>query len=119
MSVSAIPPRGQEFWVDLNHMKLYESAEFDQMRRLSTASCPSSSSHCYTVWKYFCRDHFGWREYSEVWPLPTLHQTLLAALPRYPLQTLRAVIWSSVRMRVSAELRKNKGTALLAWAVLL
>ncbi|NXQ41823.1 PARPT polymerase, partial [Catharus fuscescens] len=57
--------RGQEFWVDLNHMKLFESAEFDQMRRLSTASCPSSSSHCYTVWKYFCRDHFGWREYSE------------------------------------------------------
>ncbi|NXW81326.1 PARPT polymerase, partial [Hirundo rustica] len=62
--------RGQESWVDLNLMKLYESAEFDQMRRLSTASCPSSSSNCYTVWKYFCRDHFGWREYSEVWPLP-------------------------------------------------
>ncbi|NXY38430.1 PARPT polymerase, partial [Pomatorhinus ruficollis] len=57
--------RGQESWVDLNLMKLYESAEFDQMRRLSTASCPSSSSNCYTVWKYFCRDHFGWREYSE------------------------------------------------------
>ncbi|NXT06338.1 PARPT polymerase, partial [Prunella fulvescens] len=57
--------RGQECWVDLNLMKFYESAEFDQMRRLCTASCPSSSSSCYTVWKYFCRDHFGWREYSE------------------------------------------------------
>ncbi|NXR34351.1 PARPT polymerase, partial [Zosterops hypoxanthus] len=57
--------RGQESWVDLNLMKIYESAEFDQMRRLSTASCPSSSSSCYTVWKYFCRDHFVWREYSE------------------------------------------------------
>ncbi|NXU56592.1 PARPT polymerase, partial [Turnix velox] len=57
--------RGQEFWVDLNVMKLYESAEFDQMRRLSTPSCPSSTSSYYTLWKYFCRDHFGWREYSE------------------------------------------------------
>lgn len=57
--------RGHEFWVDLNVMKLYETAEFDQMRRLSTPSCPSSSSNYYTVWKYFCRDHFVWREYSE------------------------------------------------------
>ncbi|NXW81658.1 PARPT polymerase, partial [Alopecoenas beccarii] len=57
--------RGHEFWVDLNVMKLYETVEFDQMRRLSTPSCPSSSSSYYTVWKYFCRDHFGWREYSE------------------------------------------------------
>lgn len=65
-------PRGQECWVDLNLMKFYESSEFDQMRRLCTASCPSSSSNCYTVWKYFCRDHFGWREYSEVWPFPAL-----------------------------------------------
>uniref|UniRef100_A0A803Y200 Poly [ADP-ribose] polymerase n=1 Tax=Meleagris gallopavo TaxID=9103 RepID=A0A803Y200_MELGA len=57
--------RGHEFWVDLNVMKLYETVEFDQMRRLSTPSCPSSSSNYYTVWKYFCRDHFVWREYSE------------------------------------------------------
>ncbi|KAF1409195.1 TCDD-inducible poly [ADP-ribose] polymerase, partial [Spheniscus humboldti] len=57
--------RGHEFWVDLIFMKLYETVEFDQMRRLSTPSCPSSSSNYYTVWKYFCRDHFGWREYSE------------------------------------------------------
>lgn len=94
--------------MDLNLMKLYESAEFDQMRRLSTASCPSSSSNCYTVWKYFCRDHFGWREYSEVWLLPfpvlllawnpklpmqhTLNTSLFSLAP---LQTLREVIWSS------------------------
>ncbi|XP_030312336.1 protein mono-ADP-ribosyltransferase TIPARP isoform X2 [Calypte anna] len=57
--------QGHEFWVDLNVMKLYETVEFDQMRRLSTPSCPSSTSSYYTVWKYFCRDHFGWREYSE------------------------------------------------------
>lgn len=61
--------RGHEFWVDLNVMKLYETVEFDQMRRLSTPSCPSSSSNYYTVWKYFCRDHFGWREYSEVFSM--------------------------------------------------
>lgn len=64
--VFLVVSRGHEFWVDLNVMKLYETVEFDQMRRLSTPSCPSSSSNYYTVWKYFCRDHFGWREYSEV-----------------------------------------------------
>lgn len=63
---SLVLSRGHEFWVDLNAMKLYETVEFDQMRRLSTPSCPSSSSNYYTVWKYFCRDHFVWREYSEV-----------------------------------------------------
>uniref|UniRef100_A0A8C8RWJ6 TCDD inducible poly(ADP-ribose) polymerase n=1 Tax=Pelusios castaneus TaxID=367368 RepID=A0A8C8RWJ6_9SAUR len=57
--------RGHEFLVDLNVMNLYETIEFDQMRRLSTPSCTSSNSSYYTVWKYFCRDHFGWREYSE------------------------------------------------------
>ncbi|XP_006123533.1 protein mono-ADP-ribosyltransferase TIPARP [Pelodiscus sinensis] len=57
--------RGHEFLVDLNVMNLYETIEFDQLRRLSTPSCPSSNSNYYTVWKYFCRDHFGWREYSE------------------------------------------------------
>ncbi|NXX43695.1 PARPT polymerase, partial [Tricholaema leucomelas] len=54
-----------EFLVDLNTMKLYETDEFDQLRRLSTPACSSSTSNYYTVWKYFCRDHFGWREYSE------------------------------------------------------
>nr|XP_033814079.1 protein mono-ADP-ribosyltransferase TIPARP [Geotrypetes seraphini] len=57
--------QGREFLVDLNFMSIYESAEFDQIRRLSTVSCTSSNSNYHTVWKYFCRDHFGWREYSE------------------------------------------------------
>ncbi|XP_074859821.1 protein mono-ADP-ribosyltransferase TIPARP [Carettochelys insculpta] len=56
---------GHEFWVDLNVMNLCETVEFDQLRRLSTPSCTNSSSNYYTVWKYFCRDQFGWREYSE------------------------------------------------------
>ncbi|KAL8187916.1 UNVERIFIED_CONTAM: hypothetical protein K2H54_057871 [Gekko kuhli] len=48
-------------------MKLYDTTEFDQLRRLSTPLCmnANSNSNYYTVWKYFCRDHFGWREYSE------------------------------------------------------
>ncbi|XP_048362582.1 protein mono-ADP-ribosyltransferase TIPARP [Sphaerodactylus townsendi] len=59
--------RGHEFLVDLNAMKLYDTTEFDQLRRLSTPLCTNASSNFnyYTVWKYFCRDHFGWREYSE------------------------------------------------------
>ncbi|XP_015261089.1 PREDICTED: TCDD-inducible poly [ADP-ribose] polymerase [Gekko japonicus] len=59
--------RGHEFLVDLNSMKLCDTTEFDQLRRLSTPLCTNanSNSNYYTVWKYFCRDHFGWREYSE------------------------------------------------------
>ncbi|KAG8136080.1 hypothetical protein E2320_009050 [Naja naja] len=57
--------RGQEFLVDLNALTFYDTTEFDQLRRLSTPVCTSTDSNYYTVWKYFCRDHFGWREYSE------------------------------------------------------
>ncbi|XP_053566056.1 protein mono-ADP-ribosyltransferase TIPARP isoform X2 [Bombina bombina] len=57
--------QGQDFLVDLNCMSIYESLEFDQIRRLSTPSTTGASSNYHTVWKYFCRDHFGWREYSE------------------------------------------------------
>ncbi|XP_053246323.1 protein mono-ADP-ribosyltransferase TIPARP isoform X1 [Podarcis raffonei] len=57
--------RGHEFLVDLNGLALYDTTEFDQLRRLSTPVCTSSNSNYYTIWKYFCRDHFGWREYSE------------------------------------------------------
>ncbi|PIO28773.1 hypothetical protein AB205_0085540 [Aquarana catesbeiana] len=48
-------------------MTIYESSEFefDQIRRLSTPSTSGLGSNYHTVWKYFCRDHFGWREYSE------------------------------------------------------
>ncbi|XP_029471728.1 protein mono-ADP-ribosyltransferase TIPARP [Rhinatrema bivittatum] len=55
----------REFLVDLNFMSIYETVEFDQIRRLSTSSCSNSNTTYHTVWKYFCRDHFGWREYSE------------------------------------------------------
>ncbi|XP_061493108.1 protein mono-ADP-ribosyltransferase TIPARP [Rhineura floridana] len=57
--------RGHEFLVDLNSLTLYDTTEFDQLRRLSTPVCTTANSNYYTIWKYFCRDHFGWREYSE------------------------------------------------------
>ncbi|XP_074154166.1 protein mono-ADP-ribosyltransferase TIPARP isoform X2 [Sminthopsis crassicaudata] len=57
--------RGHEFWADLNAMSVYDTTEFDQIRRLSTPSSLTVSSNYHTVWKYFCRDHFGWREYPE------------------------------------------------------
>lgn len=58
--------RGQEFWADLNAMNVYETTEFDQLRRLSTPPSSNVNSVYHTVWKFFCRDHFGWREYPEV-----------------------------------------------------
>ncbi|XP_012871703.1 PREDICTED: TCDD-inducible poly [ADP-ribose] polymerase [Dipodomys ordii] len=57
--------RGQEFWADFNAMTVYETTEFDQLRRLSTPSSSNFNSIYHTFWKYFCRDHFGWREYPE------------------------------------------------------
>ncbi|KAM9317271.1 protein mono-ADP-ribosyltransferase TIPARP [Gastrophryne carolinensis] len=57
--------QGHDFLVNLDCMTIYESLEFDQIRRLSTPSTSGVSSNYHTVWKYFCRDHFGWREYSE------------------------------------------------------
>ncbi|KAM9604857.1 protein mono-ADP-ribosyltransferase TIPARP [Trichechus inunguis] len=56
---------GREFWADLNAMNVYETTEFDQLRRLSTPPSSNVNSVYHTVWKYFCRDHFGWREYPE------------------------------------------------------
>lgn len=56
---------GQEFWADLNAMNVHETTEFDQLRRLSTPSSSNVNSIYHTVWKFFCRDHFGWREYPE------------------------------------------------------
>ncbi|XP_054022528.1 protein mono-ADP-ribosyltransferase TIPARP [Dryobates pubescens] len=78
---------GHEFWLDLNTMKLYDTGEFDRMRRLSTPACPSSSSSYYTVWKYFCRDQFGWREYSEA------VVRLIEAAAGRGLKELRFVTW--------------------------
>ncbi|XP_077467832.1 protein mono-ADP-ribosyltransferase TIPARP [Stigmatopora argus] len=47
--------------------------KFDRVRRLTTPTSPltmpspnpSPTPSCHTVWKYYCRDNFGWREYSE------------------------------------------------------
>ncbi|XP_066541715.1 protein mono-ADP-ribosyltransferase TIPARP isoform X2 [Hoplias malabaricus] len=62
---------GRVFMLDFSAMKVCD-LEFDLIRRLSTpsssGSTPSSTSlvpSCLTVWKYYCRDNFGWREYSE------------------------------------------------------
>lgn len=56
---------GQDFWADLNAMTVFETTEFDQLRRLCTPPCRNTSSLYNTFWKFFCRDHFGWREYPE------------------------------------------------------
>ncbi|XP_060690798.1 protein mono-ADP-ribosyltransferase TIPARP isoform X1 [Hemiscyllium ocellatum] len=56
--------QGRVFSLDFNLMTVYD-AEFNQVRRLSTVSLASSNSQFHTVWKYYCREHFGWREYSE------------------------------------------------------
>ncbi|XP_030622472.1 protein mono-ADP-ribosyltransferase TIPARP [Chanos chanos] len=62
---------GRVFTLDFSVMQVCD-LEFDLVRRLSTptASTATSSngnhtSNCQTVWKYYCRDNFGWREYSE------------------------------------------------------
>ncbi|XP_007232151.2 protein mono-ADP-ribosyltransferase TIPARP [Astyanax mexicanus] len=62
---------GRVFMLDFSAMRVCD-LEFDLVRRLSTASSsgttPSSTNpapSCLTVWKYYCRDNFGWREYSE------------------------------------------------------
>ncbi|XP_078419924.1 protein mono-ADP-ribosyltransferase TIPARP [Cetorhinus maximus] len=56
--------QGRVFSLDFNLMAVYD-VEFNQVRRLSTVSLASSGSQFHTVWKYYCREHFGWREYSE------------------------------------------------------
>ncbi|XP_046891399.1 protein mono-ADP-ribosyltransferase TIPARP [Hypomesus transpacificus] len=63
--------RGRVFSLDFGAMRVCD-LEFDRVRRLTTPSNPSAppmntnpTPSCYTVWKYYCRDNFGWREYSE------------------------------------------------------
>lgn len=65
--------QGRVFSLDFVAMRVCD-LEFDRVRRLSTpptplsipsATSPNPSPNCYTVWKYYCRDNFGWREYSE------------------------------------------------------
>ncbi|XP_062860375.1 protein mono-ADP-ribosyltransferase TIPARP isoform X2 [Trichomycterus rosablanca] len=73
------------FMLDFSTMRVCD-LEFDLVRRLSTPSsfgagsssaspasgtnpAPYSAPNYLTVWKYYCRDSFGWREYSE----PVVH----------------------------------------------
>lgn len=58
------------FSLDFGAMRVCD-LEFDRVRRLTTpasplpATSPNPTPSCHTVWKYYCRDNFGWREYSE------------------------------------------------------
>ncbi|XP_058490904.1 protein mono-ADP-ribosyltransferase TIPARP [Solea solea] len=64
--------QGRVFSLDFGVMRVCD-LEFDRVRRLTTPSSPMPTSttnpnpipSCHTVWKYYCRDNFGWREYSE------------------------------------------------------
>lgn len=63
--------RGRVSVLDFGTMRVCD-LEFDCVRRLTTppsplpAATPNPTPSCHTVWKYYCRDNFGWREYSEV-----------------------------------------------------
>ncbi|XP_068172948.1 protein mono-ADP-ribosyltransferase TIPARP [Antennarius striatus] len=62
--------QGRVFTLDFGAMRVCD-IDFDRVRRLSTPASPfpvsttSPNPSCHTVWKYYCRDNFGWREYSE------------------------------------------------------
>lgn len=77
--------RGRVFSLDFGAMRVCD-LEFDRVRRLTTPASPlplptanpSPNPSCHTVWKYYCRDNFGWREYSEVRPSLRIYACLLA-----------------------------------------
>ncbi|XP_028650329.2 protein mono-ADP-ribosyltransferase TIPARP [Erpetoichthys calabaricus] len=54
--------------LDFNLMRVAD-VEYDLVRRLATPSSPNINCNCNTVWRYYCRDNIGWREYSE----PVVH----------------------------------------------
>uniref|UniRef100_A0A1A8FCB1 TCDD-inducible poly(ADP-ribose) polymerase n=1 Tax=Nothobranchius korthausae TaxID=1143690 RepID=A0A1A8FCB1_9TELE len=64
--------QGRVFTLDFGTMQVCD-LEFDCIRRLTTppsplpvsATNPNPAPSCHTLWKYYCRDNFGWREYSE------------------------------------------------------
>ncbi|XP_029963853.1 protein mono-ADP-ribosyltransferase TIPARP [Salarias fasciatus] len=64
--------QGRVFALDFGTMRVCD-LEFDCVRRLTTppsplpvlTTNPNPTPSCHTVWKYYCRDNFGWREYSE------------------------------------------------------
>ncbi|XP_054649548.1 protein mono-ADP-ribosyltransferase TIPARP isoform X1 [Dunckerocampus dactyliophorus] len=63
---------GSVFSLDFGAMRVGD-LKFDRVRRLTTPPSPfpmpgtnsGPTPSCHTVWKYYCRDNFGWREYSE------------------------------------------------------
>ncbi|KAJ8378123.1 hypothetical protein AAFF_G00248370 [Aldrovandia affinis] len=63
--------QGCVFTLDLHTMQMHDFV-YDQVRRLTTPPCPvttppdaNPTSNYHTVWKYYCKDDLGWREYSE------------------------------------------------------
>ncbi|XP_012730277.2 protein mono-ADP-ribosyltransferase TIPARP [Fundulus heteroclitus] len=64
--------QGRVFLLEFATMRVCD-LEFDCVRRLTTPPCPlpvpaanpNAAPSCHTLWKYYCRDNFGWREYSE------------------------------------------------------
>ncbi|KAA8593914.1 hypothetical protein FQN60_004748 [Etheostoma spectabile] len=64
--------QGRVFSLDFGAMRVCD-LEYDRVRRLTTPASPlptpttnsNPTPSCQTVWKYYCRDNFGWREYSE------------------------------------------------------
>ncbi|KAK6478673.1 protein mono-ADP-ribosyltransferase TIPARP-like [Huso huso] len=56
--------QGRVFALDFSLMRVAD-VEYDLVRRLSTPPSTNLNSNYHTVWKYYCRDSFGWREYSE------------------------------------------------------
>ncbi|KAM9853795.1 protein mono-ADP-ribosyltransferase TIPARP isoform 1-T1 [Aulostomus maculatus] len=64
--------QGRVFFLDFGAMRVCD-LDFDHVRRLTTppsplatpTTNPNPTPSCHTVWKYYCRDNFGWREYSE------------------------------------------------------
>ncbi|XP_061781873.1 protein mono-ADP-ribosyltransferase TIPARP [Nerophis lumbriciformis] len=64
--------QGSVFSLDFGAMRVGD-LKFDRVRRLTTPPSPfpvpgttsGPAPSCHTVWKYYCRDNFGWREYSE------------------------------------------------------
>ncbi|KAM9318418.1 protein mono-ADP-ribosyltransferase TIPARP [Pholidichthys leucotaenia] len=64
--------QGRVFTLDFVALQVCD-LEFDRVRRLTTPPSPlpitatnaNPTPSCHTIWKYYCRDNFGWREYSE------------------------------------------------------
>ncbi|XP_068939546.1 protein mono-ADP-ribosyltransferase TIPARP isoform X1 [Petaurus breviceps papuanus] len=95
--------RGHEFWADLNAMSVYETTEFDQIRRLSTPSSFNVTSNYHTVWKYFCRDHFGWREYPE----SIVQQSVIRLIEETSFRGLREVRFSMLHHQYVLNVKDN------------